>query len=66
MPLYEYECENCNTIIEKSRSVLMRNKELICSNCHNIMKRKTHYGSQAIGFKGPGFYTNDYKKDKEK
>lgn len=64
MILYEYICEKCEHIITKYRTVLMRNKPLICEKCGSFMKRRLFYKDTAIHFIGDGFYSNDYKKEK--
>ena len=68
MPTYDYECTNCahrfDAFQTMSASVL---KE--CPKCHqDKLKRLIGKGSGII-FKGPGFYSTDYRKktpEKEK
>lgn len=60
MPIYEYECNNCEHRLE----VIQRFKEeplIECPECgEEALKRL--FGVPGLIFKGPGFYVNDYKK----
>lgn len=60
MPLYEYECENCNTHFEKIQSV---HAEPIreCPNCASDNVRKVIHAAGLI-FKGSGWYITDSRK----
>jgi putative FmdB family regulatory protein len=57
MPLYEYQCTNCNERIE----ILQRMSDPPydhCPKCGGEMKKLL--SSPAIQFKGSGFYKTDY------
>jgi putative FmdB family regulatory protein len=57
MPLYEYQCTNCNERIE----ILQRMSDPpfdLCPKCGGEMKKLM--SSPAIQFKGSGFYKTDY------
>jgi len=57
MPLYEYQCTNCNERIE----MLQRMSDPPyghCPKCGGEMKKLL--SSPAIQFKGSGFYKTDY------
>jgi putative FmdB family regulatory protein len=57
MPLYEYQCTNCNERIE----ILQRMSDppyAHCPKCGGEMKKLL--SSPAIQFKGSGFYKTDY------
>ena len=61
MPTYEYECAKCKKIFEISQS--MKDKPLtLCPDkkCKCRVKRLIGSGGGFI-FKGPGFYTTDYR-----
>ena len=55
MPTYQYECEDCKLFTDLKRAVDERDNEVICENCSQAMKRT--FGSPAITFNGPGFYS---------
>jgi len=70
MPTYEYECAKCKKTFEISQS--MKDKSLtICPDkkCKGKVRRLIGSGGGFI-FKGPGFYTTDYRsssyKEKQK
>jgi putative FmdB family regulatory protein len=57
MPLYEYQCQNCQEreeIIQK----LSDPPHSVCPKCGGDMKKLI--SSPAIQFKGSGFYKTDY------
>ena len=57
MPLYEYDCQDCN----RKTEVLQRMKERplrICPHCGGKLKKA--FSAPAIQFKGSGFYITDY------
>ncbi len=58
MPIYEYQCLECNHKFEVSQSM----KDDPISSCIQCGKpvRKL-YNAAGIIFKGSGFYVNDYK-----
>lgn len=57
MPIYEYQCKQCNErheIIQKFSDPPLTH----CPKCGNEMKKL--FSSPAIQFKGSGFYKTDY------
>ena len=65
MPIYEYECEKCNTTFEAMQSVSSKPlKNCTLLNC----KGKVHRLVSASGFilKGSGWYTSDYPSEARK
>jgi putative FmdB family regulatory protein len=65
MPIYEYECEECNTTFEAMQSVSAKPlKTCNKSSC----KGKVHRLVSASGFifKGSGWFTSEYPSDARK
>ena len=65
MPIYEYECEKCNTTFEAMQSVSSKPlKKCNKSGC----KGKVHRLVSASGFifKGSGWFTSEYPSDARK
>ena len=65
MPIYEYECEQCNTTFEAMQSVAAKPlKKCTVLGC----KGKVHLLVSASGFilKGSGWYTSDYPSEARK
>ena len=65
MPIYEYECEKCNTTFEAMQSVSAKPLK----NCTTLgCKGKVHRLVSASGFilKGSGWYTSDYPSEARK
>ena len=65
MPIYEYECEKCNTTFEAMQSVSSKSlKKCNKSSC----KGKVHRLVSASGFifKGSGWFTSEYPSDARK
>ena len=65
MPIYEYECEKCNTTFEAMQSVSTKPlKKCTVLGC----KGKVHRLVSASGFilKGSGWYTSDYPSEARK
>ena len=60
MPTYEYNCESCNSRIEKQKSFSESDSIEICENCGSEMKK--HFGTFGIKFNGSGFYKTDNPK----
>lgn len=57
MPVYTYQCENCQHQFEKRQSF---NEETlkVCPNCRKHRLRKV-YSPAGVVFKGSGFYVTD-------
>ena len=58
MPTYSYKCENCGEVFDK----LVKaggNGKVKCSRCKSGTQRV--FSPVGIIFKGPGFYSTDYK-----
>jgi putative FmdB family regulatory protein len=61
MPVYEYQCESCERIIEKVQK--FSDPPLIqCEECGGPLKKII--SPPALVFKGSGFYITDYAKKK--
>ena len=60
MPLYEYECEACQTRFERIQKFSDPQVD-VCPSCGKGPVRKL-LSSPAIQFKGSGFYITDYAK----
>jgi putative FmdB family regulatory protein len=65
MPLYEYECKKCGSVIEVLQK-LSETPLTVHDHCGGELKRLLSVS--AFQFKGSGFYITDYagKKSKEK
>ena len=65
MPIYEYECEKCNTTFEAMQSVSAKPLK----TCNKLScKGKVHRLVSASGFifKGSGWFTSEYPSDARK
>ena len=60
MPIYEYNCVNCKTLIEISKSIVHSDSVELCEKCGEAMNKI--YKSFGIKFKGSGFYKTDNPK----
>src|SRR5438045_4561223 len=60
MPLYEYQCEACNTRFERIQKYSDPLVD-VCPTCGKGPVRKL-FSSPAIQFKGTGWYITDYAK----
>ena len=60
MPLYEYQCESCNSRFERIQKFSDPLVE-VCPSCGKGPVRKL-ISSPAIQFKGSGWYITDYAK----
>jgi len=61
MPLYEYQCENCQKtfeVIQKFSDVPLRD----CPDCGKSVEKLMSLGSFQL--KGSGWYNTDYRKNK--
>jgi putative FmdB family regulatory protein len=59
MPLYEYQCQVCNTRIERIEKASSPS-DGVCLSCGGVTHRLL--GAPALKFKGSGWYVNDYGK----
>lgn len=62
MPLYEYKCRKCKSVLEVLQKI---NEPPLkkCPTCEGPLKKII--SSSAIQFKGSGWYVTDYAKKKE-
>src|SRR4051812_37943560 len=60
MPIYEYECKNCNTRFEKMQSITA-DPLTECLNCGSGPIRRVMHPVGVI-FKGSGWYITDNRK----
>jgi len=64
MPTYEYECTKCGYRFEKFQK--MTDEPLKrCPKCKGKVKRLIGLGGGVI-YKGPGFYTTEYRSEEYK
>jgi putative FmdB family regulatory protein len=56
VPLFDFECPKCKTVIE----VLQRYSDDPPEHCDEPMIRVLSGGKVALDFKGTGFYKTDY------
>lgn len=59
MPLYEYQCQNCDNHFERIEKVSSPT-DGVCPSCGSAARRLL--GVPALQFKGSGWYVNDYGK----
>jgi putative FmdB family regulatory protein len=65
MPTYEYECKNCGYKFEKFQKMTEEPLK-ICPECKNeSLIRIIGLGGGVI-YKGPGFYTTEYRSEEYK
>ena len=57
MPIYEYKCQQCGSLIEILKKINAAPVK-ICSLCGGELKKQV--SSPAIQFKGSGWYITDY------
>ena len=63
MPIYEYQCTECDHIIEKIESFKSEIRTIICPFCNGISNRILSLGS--FHLKGSGWYKDGYGKRKQ-
>lgn len=63
MPFYEFVCEKCKHKQNIMRSIDKRNDPANCDKCNGELVRQLSIPS--FKFIGTGFYTTDYKEQKE-
>lgn len=61
MPIYEYQCDTCDSIKEVLHKVL-ENIEVSCDNCGTEIAMHRILSASGFILNGAGFYQNDYKK----
>ena len=59
MPVYEYECTQCNYKTEELQKVLNGNRDKMCPICSKKMKKIM--SKNTFHLKGKGWYNTDYK-----
>lgn len=59
MPIYEYSCEKCHTVIERIQK-FSDPPLTTCEVCGGVLVKLM--GKPALQFKGSGFYITDYVK----
>ncbi len=57
MPLYEYQCQQCQHRFEKIQSFSAA-PETVCPRCGGVLEKLI--SAPAIQFKGAGWYVSDY------
>jgi putative FmdB family regulatory protein len=57
MPIYEYRCDSCNTVIEK-RQRFSDPPLAVCEVCHGPLEKLI--SAPGLQFKGSGWYVTDY------
>lgn len=60
MPLYEYKCHRCGLETEMLQTFKAKTAYL-CPKCEKKTLKRVISGGQSLIFKGPGFYSTDYK-----
>ncbi|MCM8833464.1 MAG: zinc ribbon domain-containing protein [Candidatus Omnitrophica bacterium] len=65
MPTYEYECKNCGYKFEKFQKMI-EDPLKICPQCKNQSLRRLVGIGGGIIYKGPGFYTTEYRSEEYK
>ena len=60
MAIYEYQCKNCTTVINKERSIKDSDPGYQCESCNTDLTRV--YSNVGAVFNGSGFYSTDNRK----
>ena len=63
MPIYDYQCKECQTGESVIANINETITDPICESCNQAMVRKYNFG--AVTFKGSGFYRTDKNKKEE-
>jgi len=53
MPVYEFRCANCDTVLDQERSITETNPHPDCPKCKTPMNRI--YSAPAVTFNGTGW-----------
>lgn len=64
MPTYDYECKNCGHSYRKFQK-MTEEPDRVCPECKGEVRRLIGLGGGVI-FKGPGFYTTEYRSEEYK
>ena len=59
MPLYEYQCKKCHSLMERIQK-FSDSPLTVCPHCGGALEKLL--SAAAIQFKGSGWYVNDYAK----
>jgi len=65
MPTYEYECEKCGYRFEKFQK-MTEPPVKVCPKCKSRKVKRLIGVGGGIIFKGPGFYTTEYRSEEYK
>jgi len=57
MAVYEYSCIQCDTTVDKERSIHDPEPEYFCESCGYALARV--YSPFGLSFKGGGFYSTE-------
>lgn len=60
--IYQYRCVNCGRIIELTTNASDKLRPSITCDCGGEMRKLLN--AVPVHYKGSGFYSTDYKKDK--
>lgn len=60
MPLFEYECKDCEIVEEKLRSFEKRREAAICQHCGGVMIYVDRIHPSKFMLKGGGWYKDGY------
>ncbi|RME87132.1 MAG: FmdB family transcriptional regulator [Anaerolineae bacterium] len=60
MPRYDFSCQICGSVFERSIPFGGSTAEVTCPNGHRNVRRL--YSAPAVVFKGSGFYITDNRK----
>ena len=67
MPIYEYVCAHCSHRYEAMRKTYKSRPPAACPKCELRGRQKKQFPTGvSVKFKGPGFYCNDYPKNKKR
>ncbi|MFN4227685.1 MAG: FmdB family zinc ribbon protein [Candidatus Ratteibacteria bacterium] len=65
MPTYEYECKNCGYKFDKFQK-MSEDPLKVCPKCNNESLRRLVGVGGGVIYKGPGFYTTEYRSEEYK
>jgi putative FmdB family regulatory protein len=64
MPIYEYKCPKCNSVIERIEKISEKIDEPLCDKCQSTMSKII--SKSTFKLLGTGWYTTDYKNNSHK